>query len=391
MHLDVPVGERTGSLHDGRYCTQALRLSEDAACSRIETARACRRFPAILDLLAEGSLSLTTVRILRRHLTEENHEAVLAKVKERSRQEVDALVARLAPQPDVPASVRRLPTVAVTALVLSSQPWPPRVRAGLSVPGTDKVHKSTTRSRHIPREVKRAVWQRDGGECAFVSAGGRRCGERAFHGVPPRASVREAGRSDLRQRSRCAADATTRYESDLDLRPARRFGRARAVASRLSRPGHDGLKAVDRGSSESWMPGCETTAPVGPRGRRTPARRPSAAAPGTRRRWRRVEADAACVLLQEAAQVDGRRQDAVALLLDVLEEPHADLAGRGDLAQAHAVRLPEPRAARRPSPADQPLATARGAAGGSDPAGAGGGISRRGWGPSARRTPRLRS
>ena len=27
------------------YCTQVLRLSEDAACNRIDAARACRRFP----------------------------------------------------------------------------------------------------------------------------------------------------------------------------------------------------------------------------------------------------------------------------------------------------------------------------------------------------------
>ena len=30
------------------YCTQELRLSEDAACNRIEAARACRRFPRTL-------------------------------------------------------------------------------------------------------------------------------------------------------------------------------------------------------------------------------------------------------------------------------------------------------------------------------------------------------
>jgi len=30
-----------------RYCTEALRFSEDAACSRIEAARACRLFPPI--------------------------------------------------------------------------------------------------------------------------------------------------------------------------------------------------------------------------------------------------------------------------------------------------------------------------------------------------------
>ena len=46
------------------YCTQALRLSEDAACTRIDAARTCRRFPVILDLLASGEVTLTTVRLL---------------------------------------------------------------------------------------------------------------------------------------------------------------------------------------------------------------------------------------------------------------------------------------------------------------------------------------
>src|SRR5438093_1489442 len=82
------------------YCTQALRLSEDAACSRIEAARACRRFPLILELLASGSLSLTSVRLLGRHLTAENHQVVLTKARERKRREIEALVAEVAPQPD---------------------------------------------------------------------------------------------------------------------------------------------------------------------------------------------------------------------------------------------------------------------------------------------------
>src|SRR6266436_4820433 len=75
------------------YCTQALRFSEDAACNRIEAARVCRRFPAILDLLASGEMSLASVRLLRRHLTPENHQAVLAKAKGRTREEIELLVA----------------------------------------------------------------------------------------------------------------------------------------------------------------------------------------------------------------------------------------------------------------------------------------------------------
>jgi hypothetical protein len=92
------------------YCTQALRLSEDAACNRIAAARACRLFPVILDLLASGELSLTTVRLLGRHLTPDSHQAVLARAKGRSRQQIEALVAELAPRSDVPTSVRRVPT-----------------------------------------------------------------------------------------------------------------------------------------------------------------------------------------------------------------------------------------------------------------------------------------
>src|SRR5262249_40579105 len=31
---------------------------------------------------------------------------------------------------------------------------------------------------HIPAAVKRAVWERDGGQCSFVGEGGHRCGSR---------------------------------------------------------------------------------------------------------------------------------------------------------------------------------------------------------------------
>src|SRR5713101_6951520 len=98
------------------YCTQVLRLSEDAACNRIEAARACRRFPLILELLASGSLTLTSVRLLARHLTAENHQSVPAKARDRKRHEIEALVAELAPRPDLPSAVRRLPCPKATPL-----------------------------------------------------------------------------------------------------------------------------------------------------------------------------------------------------------------------------------------------------------------------------------
>jgi hypothetical protein len=104
------------------YCTQALRLSKDAACNRIEAARACRRFPQILKMLSSGALSLTSIRLLGRHLTQENHERVLAKAGNRSRREIEALVAELAPRPDVPSLVRKLPNATAAAAPTRIEP-----------------------------------------------------------------------------------------------------------------------------------------------------------------------------------------------------------------------------------------------------------------------------
>ena len=103
----VYAAEGYGSLF--AYCTGALRLSEDAAYNRIEAARASRRFPGILDLLADGSVTLTAVRMIARHLTPENHADVLAAARRRTKAEIEALVARLAPRPDAPPVIRRLP------------------------------------------------------------------------------------------------------------------------------------------------------------------------------------------------------------------------------------------------------------------------------------------
>jgi hypothetical protein len=62
----------------------------------------------ILDLLASGALSLSAVRMLRPHLTPENHESVLGRARNARRTDIEKLVAELAPRPDVPSSVRKL-------------------------------------------------------------------------------------------------------------------------------------------------------------------------------------------------------------------------------------------------------------------------------------------
>jgi len=243
------------------YCTAALGLSEHAAYNRIEAARAARRFPTILDLLASGSVNLTMVRLLAPHLTGDNHREVLAEATGGSKRDIEALIARLAPRPDVPASVRKLPAFppahalpeppaapASPGMQTSPSPGvqtsgvtprpaihppvvaplaPERYRVQFTVgkgtheklrlaqellrreipdgdPGaifdraltllledvakkklaaTSKPRpgrQTASGSRHIPAEVRRTVWLRDGSRCGFIGRNGRRCTERAF-------------------------------------------------------------------------------------------------------------------------------------------------------------------------------------------------------------------
>jgi hypothetical protein len=92
------------------YCTQVLRLSEHEAYNRIEAAHLARRYPRILELLTEGAVNLTTVRLLAPHLTAENHEHLLTAATGLSKNDVLQLVARHFPRPDVATSIRKVPT-----------------------------------------------------------------------------------------------------------------------------------------------------------------------------------------------------------------------------------------------------------------------------------------
>jgi len=79
-------------------------------------------------------------------------------------------------------------------------------------PGTD-IH-----SRSVPDAVRRAVWSRDGGQCAFVSETGRRCGEQTFlelHHIHPYAlnGPTSVGNISLRCRGHNA------YESEMVFGP----------------------------------------------------------------------------------------------------------------------------------------------------------------------------
>jgi hypothetical protein len=270
---DVYLREGYGSLYV--YCRDALGLSEAEAYNRIEAARAARRFPVILEMLAAGAVNLTTVRLLAPRLTTDNYRDVLESARGKKKAEIEEIVARLSPRPDVLASVRKLPTSRPEAIPLAAAPLaqdppaaalpggpaaaltasplpahpaavtplsPDRYKLQLTIGGetleklrlakdmlshaipsgdeaaildraltllladlakkkfaaTDKSRPSRGTkpgAREPSAEVRRAVWLRDLGRCAFVGTTGHRCNERRFlefHHLDPHALGGEA-------------------------------------------------------------------------------------------------------------------------------------------------------------------------------------------------------
>jgi hypothetical protein len=309
-----------------KYCRAVLRLSEDAVYNRIQSARAARRFPVIVDMLLARTLSPTTARLLARRLTPENHQELLSAASGLGKEEVEELLAARFPEPEVKASVRAVPTVPVrlaqtaaaaavpamsaAAATLSSAapgvagpiagevtsfsiPAPARsaVRPiaaeryevrftataetreklrlaqdmlGHAVPTGDlaqvfdraltalvdelvrrkfaaTAHPRGRRgqakdSDNIPAPVRRAVYVRDGGRCAFVSVDGHRCGERRFiefHHVIPRAAGGEATVENIQLRCR----GHNGHEVDLFFGPGKRRVRGEAAGGADTRPG----------------------------------------------------------------------------------------------------------------------------------------------------------
>lgn len=90
------------------YCTQELGFAEGSACKRIQVARTARKYPLIYSFIEAGKIHMEAVSLLSPLLTQENHEELLAKACEKTKQEVAQIVACLASKPDVPDSVRKL-------------------------------------------------------------------------------------------------------------------------------------------------------------------------------------------------------------------------------------------------------------------------------------------
>lgn len=221
------------------YCTRRLHLSEQAAYSRIEVARTSRAIPELLESLESGALNLTTSLLLAPHLTRDNQHDLIAAAAFKSKREVERMLAGRFGGPDEPAGYKIQFTAdqdtydklcQAQALMRHENPYGligPIVNKALTLLITDierrrlglvgrprrSAKAQAPQSRHIPAEVRRAVWTRDGGQCAFAGPSGR-CGERGrleFHHVRPFAAGGPATVENIELRCR----AHNAYEADL--------------------------------------------------------------------------------------------------------------------------------------------------------------------------------
>lgn len=90
------------------FCTQVLHLSEHEAYARITVARAARRRPVLLEMLSDGRLHLSGVAKLVPHLTDVNETELLARATHRTKSEIEAILAEIAPKPDAAPTIRRV-------------------------------------------------------------------------------------------------------------------------------------------------------------------------------------------------------------------------------------------------------------------------------------------
>jgi hypothetical protein len=201
------------------YCCSVLHLSEPAAYNRIEAARAARTFPVILQMLWRGLVEPGDGAPAR--LSSDGGEPPGAPGGGNGQEQAAGWLLRHAiPTGDLAEVIDRALTTLLEDLARKKFAATERPRASRG---------AATGSRDIAAKVRRAVWLRDRGVCAFVSKSGRRCKERAFiqfHHVDPHAVGGEAMVENIQLR--CGPH--NRYEGLLF------FGHERP-AGRGTRPG----------------------------------------------------------------------------------------------------------------------------------------------------------
>jgi hypothetical protein len=208
------------------WCTDVIGLAEGAAYHRIEVARAARRVPGLADALDDGSLTLSSARVLAPHVTPENWTEVIDQARHKSRREVERLVAGLHPQQEQGWAFAHVSPGRVRLHVTISEATCDKLRRAQELlrhasPNGDPDTSSGAGSPRPTRLARRARWPPDPGTSRRPS------GAQSSHvmAVSARSSGCTAGapRAAWKRQPAVAhrADATQRLSADISPRRER--------------------------------------------------------------------------------------------------------------------------------------------------------------------------
>ena len=141
------------------YCTQELRLTESEAYRRMQVVGVIDRFPALLDLIESGRLTLTTASLLCPHLNKSNFQELTSRAGGKSKRDVEFIVASLAPRHLPGAVVRPVaapePPIERSSLISEENAAPPASTTNAAVP--TKVEALSGESARIHLTVSRTL------------------------------------------------------------------------------------------------------------------------------------------------------------------------------------------------------------------------------------------
>src|SRR5215510_5077693 len=83
------------------YCMERLGYSEDEAAVRVRVARLVARCPQVLEELRTGTIHLSGLAMLAQYVTVENSKQLVIEARGKSKRQIEELIARRFPRPDV--------------------------------------------------------------------------------------------------------------------------------------------------------------------------------------------------------------------------------------------------------------------------------------------------
>jgi hypothetical protein len=209
------------------YCVKVLHLSESAASKRVQVARKGWLQPVIFEAIADGRVHLSGMTLLVPFIDEENVHDLIAAATHRTKAEIELILAERFPKPTPAEGIEELNVKDVNApghlrarsAVKPMAPGQYLVQYGaneyqeerlqyarqlmshrnptgnlniLHMAGLElliellekeifgatdspRENSGSSSGRHVPASVRRAVVERDGWQCSYLSPSGRRC------------------------------------------------------------------------------------------------------------------------------------------------------------------------------------------------------------------------